>query len=127
MLVSMIALAFASALTGTLHAQARESRLAKSYAQAVGVPLSTIVIFGDQYNGGDELYDVRITVKDVVRGEKAWELVKSASGSNRSAGSGLEYVLARVRFEFSAWTPVKVEDIDDDGEGRSHRLFLYRR
>jgi protein-L-isoaspartate O-methyltransferase len=30
-------------------------------------------------------------------------------------------------FEFSAWTPVKVEDIDDDGEGRSHRLFLYRR
>lgn len=30
-------------------------------------------------------------------------------------------------FEFSAWTPVKVEDIDDDGEGRSHHLYLYRR
>ena len=30
-------------------------------------------------------------------------------------------------FEFSAWTPVKTEDIDDDGEGRSHRLYLYRR
>ena len=30
-------------------------------------------------------------------------------------------------FEFSAWKPVKVEDIDDDGEGRSHRLYLYRR
>jgi protein-L-isoaspartate O-methyltransferase len=30
-------------------------------------------------------------------------------------------------FEFSAWTPVKVEDIDDDGEGRSHRLYLYKR
>lgn len=30
-------------------------------------------------------------------------------------------------FEFSAWTPVKIEDIDDDGEGRSHRLYLYRR
>jgi protein-L-isoaspartate O-methyltransferase len=30
-------------------------------------------------------------------------------------------------FEFSAWTPTKVEDIDDDGEGRSHRLYLYRR
>jgi len=30
-------------------------------------------------------------------------------------------------FEFSAWTPVKIQDIDDDGEGRSHRLFLYRR
>lgn len=30
-------------------------------------------------------------------------------------------------FEFSGWTPVKVVDIDDDGEGRSHRLYLYRR
>jgi len=30
-------------------------------------------------------------------------------------------------FEFSKWTPVKVQDIDDDGEGCSHRLYLYRR
>ena len=30
-------------------------------------------------------------------------------------------------FEFRGWTPAKVEDIDDDGEGRSHTLFLYRR
>lgn len=28
-------------------------------------------------------------------------------------------------FEFSEWTPVKTMDIDDDGEGRSHRLYLY--
>ena len=30
-------------------------------------------------------------------------------------------------FEFSGWTPEKTVDIDDDGEGRSHRLVLYRR
>ena len=30
-------------------------------------------------------------------------------------------------FEFSQWTAAKVIDIDDDGEGRSHRLYLYRR
>ncbi|MGB9606749.1 MAG: SAM-dependent methyltransferase [Bryobacteraceae bacterium] len=30
-------------------------------------------------------------------------------------------------FEFSGWTPDKVEHIDDDGEGRSHTLYLYRR
>jgi hypothetical protein len=30
-------------------------------------------------------------------------------------------------FEFAKWTPAKVQDIDDDGEGRSHRLYLYRR
>ena len=30
-------------------------------------------------------------------------------------------------FEFSGWQPEKVETIDDDGEGRSHTLYLYRR
>jgi len=30
-------------------------------------------------------------------------------------------------FEFRGWTPAKVQDIEDDGEGRSHTLFLYRR
>ncbi len=30
-------------------------------------------------------------------------------------------------FEFSAWKPEKIVDIDDDGEGRAHRLYLYRR
>jgi protein-L-isoaspartate O-methyltransferase len=30
-------------------------------------------------------------------------------------------------FEFSGWTAEKVEHIDDDGEGRSHTLYLYRR
>lgn len=30
-------------------------------------------------------------------------------------------------FEFAAWTPVQSVSIDDDGEGRSHHLYLYRR
>lgn len=30
-------------------------------------------------------------------------------------------------FEFKNWTPEKVENIPDDGEGRSHTLFLYRK
>ncbi len=30
-------------------------------------------------------------------------------------------------FEFRDWSPVKVETIDDDGEGRSHTLYLYVR
>jgi 16S rRNA A1518/A1519 N6-dimethyltransferase RsmA/KsgA/DIM1 with predicted DNA glycosylase/AP lyase activity len=30
-------------------------------------------------------------------------------------------------FEFSDWTPEKTEHIEDDGEGRSHTLYLYRR
>ena len=30
-------------------------------------------------------------------------------------------------FQFSGWTPEKTEHVDDDGEGRSHTLYLYRR
>lgn len=30
-------------------------------------------------------------------------------------------------FEMAGWTPEKVETIEDDGEGRSHTIFLYRR
>jgi len=30
-------------------------------------------------------------------------------------------------FEFRGWTPEKVENIADDGEGRSHTLYLYRK
>jgi tRNA1(Val) A37 N6-methylase TrmN6 len=30
-------------------------------------------------------------------------------------------------FEFRDWKPEKTETIEDDGEGRSHTLFLYRR
>jgi protein-L-isoaspartate O-methyltransferase len=30
-------------------------------------------------------------------------------------------------FEFTAWKPERIVDMDDDGEGRSHRLYLYRR
>jgi 16S rRNA A1518/A1519 N6-dimethyltransferase RsmA/KsgA/DIM1 with predicted DNA glycosylase/AP lyase activity len=30
-------------------------------------------------------------------------------------------------FQFAQWKPDKIVDIDDDGEGRAHRLYLYRR
>jgi len=30
-------------------------------------------------------------------------------------------------FEFSDWTPVTTKYIEDDGQGRSHTLYLYRR
>lgn len=30
-------------------------------------------------------------------------------------------------FEFRGWSPAKTETIPDDGEGRSHKLYLYRK
>lgn len=89
-------------LAGASLGQSRQSRPANSFAQPLGIPLSTIIVFGDQYNGGDELYNVKITVAEVVRGEKAWQMVKAANAENVSPGAGMEYLLVRVKFEFSA-------------------------
>ncbi len=30
-------------------------------------------------------------------------------------------------FQFASWKPERTVDIDDDGEGRAHELYLYRR
>ena len=30
-------------------------------------------------------------------------------------------------FQFAAWKPEQTVDIDNDGEGRAHELYLYRR
>jgi tRNA1(Val) A37 N6-methylase TrmN6 len=54
-------------------------------------------------------------------------------GSNDKLGPLLEKQLkkgARVvahDFEFAAWTPAVTKYIEDDGQGRSHTLYLYRR
>jgi Domain of unknown function (DUF4352) len=86
-------------------------------AQPLGQPLSTIIIFGDQYNGGDELYDAKITVMQVVRGEKAWRILKAISTSNPPPKSGFEYLLARIHFEFSARTsPSRYNYIIDESQ-----------
>lgn len=85
-------------------AVASQSRPATIDAHPIGVPVAMILEFGDQYLGGDELYDAKVTVLKIVRGEKAWEIIRQASPSNPASKPGFEYLLARVRFEFSART-----------------------
>jgi hypothetical protein len=75
-----------------------------AHAEPIGSPLSTIIIFGNQYEGGDELYDAKITVLEVVRGTRAWDAIRDASASNAPPKPGWEYLVARVRFEYTART-----------------------
>ena len=66
-----------------------------------GVTITGIVECGQGYTS-HELYDMKITLTDVVRGEAAWMRIKEASSSNKPAEAGFEYVLARVKFEYYA-------------------------
>jgi hypothetical protein len=68
----------------------------------VGEPLSTTISFGDEYTSSVELYDARITVLEIVRGPKASDVLRKAAASTPRPRSGFEYLLVRIRFEFSA-------------------------
>lgn len=105
--VGRLAAVFIVAILATISLVAANVVAANSFAdqaQPLGRTLSTIIIFGDQYDGGDELYDAKITVAQVVRGERAWEMLKAISTSNPPPKAGFEYLVARIRFEFSART-----------------------
>ncbi len=68
---------------------------------STGITLAGIVECGKGYTS-HELYDMKITLIEVARGEEAWKRLKEASPSNKAAEPGFEYVLARVKFEYYA-------------------------
>jgi hypothetical protein len=100
--LSLLAVAFAWPLSLSAQTQTPSSRPVSALATPLGKTLTTIIVFGDQYNGGDELYDVKITVTDVLRGDKSPAMIEAAGNLKPAAGPGLEFLLANVRFEFAA-------------------------
>ena len=72
-----------------------------SLAAPAGETLTGIIECGEGYTS-HELYDMKITLLEVVRGEEAWKRLKQASDSNKPADAGNEYLLARIRFEYYA-------------------------
>ena len=74
---------------------------APSLAVPVGTPLSGIIECGEGYTS-HELYDLKMTLLEVIRGEEAWKRIGEASASNKPAEPGNEFILARVRVEYYA-------------------------
>jgi hypothetical protein len=66
-----------------------------------GETLKGIVECGQGYTS-HELFDEKMTLMEVVRGEEAWKRIQKASSSNKPPDAGFEYVLARVKFEYYA-------------------------
>jgi hypothetical protein len=67
----------------------------------IGKTIAGIVECGQGYTS-HELYDMKITILEVLRGDEAWGRLKMASPSNKPAAPGHEYVIARIRFEYYA-------------------------
>ena len=69
-------------------------------AAEVGETIKTTIERGDAYSA-PEIYDVEITLLEVVRGEDAWERIKAQGVSSETPKAGFEYVLARIGFRYS--------------------------
>ena len=62
----------------------------------VGAPVRSMVELGSVYTN---IYDITITVLETVRGNAAMERLKAANPAAKAPADGLEYVLARIKFE----------------------------
>ena len=77
---------------------------------------------------------MKITRLEVIRGNKAWDILQKASSSNKPADSGFEYILARINFEYSArgkpgtcvhkLTPEQFTACSLDGEDYPHASVI---
>ena len=63
---------------------------------AIGTPIKSMIELGSV---SANIYDITITNLEVIRGQEALTRIKTASASNPAPPAGMEYVLARVKFE----------------------------
>lgn len=63
---------------------------------SIGAPARSMIELGSVYSN---IYDITITVLETIRGKEAMDRLKTASPENSAPSKGLEYILARVKFE----------------------------
>lgn len=97
----LLFLALAVIVAGSAAAAAQVKGSGPSSPALVGMTLDGIIECGEGYTS-HELYDMKITLVEVIRGEEAWKRVKEAGSANKPPEPGTEYLLARVRFEYKA-------------------------
>ena len=81
--------------------QKHGSGFSSSDAASIGTTVPTIVELSDMYVS-PETYDLKVTVAEIIRGEKSSEYLKKLGASNEQVPADSEYLLARVRFEYRA-------------------------
>jgi len=91
---------FIMAITG-LGTSVQAAGTSPSDAGSEGVIVTGIIECGEGYTS-HELYDVKITLQEINRGESAWQRLKAVTKDNQPPQQGYDYVLARVKFEYEA-------------------------
>ena len=98
---SLIVLAACTEKPAHAPAQKPASGFSSADAASIGTTVPAMVELSDMYVS-PETYDLKVTVAEIVRGEKGLETLKKLGASNGQPSTDSEYVLARVRFEYKA-------------------------
>jgi hypothetical protein len=77
------------------------SGVSSADAVSIGTAVPSIVELSDMYIS-PETYDLRMTVAEVIRGEKSREFLKKVGASTVKTNTDSECVLARIRIEYKA-------------------------
>ena len=101
MTMAVIALVACAQKTAQAPGQKPGSGSSLSDAASIGTTVPTMVELSDMYVS-PETYDLKVTVAEIIRGEKSMELLKKLGASNGQPATDSEYVLARVCFEYKA-------------------------
>lgn len=88
-------------ISATLPLASGQSGSGPSNPATTGTIVAGIIECGEGYTS-HELYDMKITLLEVIRGDEAWKRIEQADKLNKPAQPGMEYLLARVKYEYYA-------------------------
>lgn len=84
-----------------------------------------------KYESFLDKYTAEMTVKEIIRGEKAWEMLKEANSFNKEAKDGYEYILAKIKVKLLDIEDGKAYDLNGSvnislvsGEGREYEYAM---
>ncbi|UCG65637.1 MAG: hypothetical protein JSW12_00840 [Deltaproteobacteria bacterium] len=103
-MIAFLSILLMSFIDGILHVPSVSTGITREAARIGETVSGMINVWGpgaSEY-GVDELYEVKITILEVLRGTEAWAHIQAISSSNKPPKDSFEYLLARIRFGYYA-------------------------
>ena len=76
-----------------------EAPAANKYSMSNPAPIGTMQTAQFEYIV--DKFTANVTIKEILRGAAAWDLIKEANMFNEEAGTGYEYILAKIDFKLT--------------------------
>lgn len=96
--ITIITIILFTALSAASPAQEIEKFNSSTNPAAIGEPVPSMIELGSV---NSSIYDMTITVLEMIRGKEAMDLLKKANSKNKKPPKGYEYILVKVKYDLS--------------------------